>query len=108
MKFEEALVELRKDKKIRNKIWRSNLYISLEKKFNTHFDYNFIYEDWEVLEEPGKTFPEVFEAFKEGKSIRRKEWLKYDETKNMYFQISDFYTKLTSQDLLETDWETIE
>lgn len=66
------------------------------------------------LEDTGKTFPEVFKALKEGKKIRRKEWIeKYNEP--LYFvKIKEDYSYrsfnvnvLDPEDLLATDWEVI-
>lgn len=103
MKFEEALVELRKGKKIRNKLWGSSFFISLEKRFNTNFDYNFIHEDWEAIEKPGKTFDQVFEEFKEGKKIRRISW---DE--DHYMKLHDLEScDCNIVDIIENDWEVI-
>ncbi len=124
MKFEEALVELKKGNASLRTEWNDGSILDIygggivriihpNEKYNYYtliplrFD-DIEANDWFLYEEPGKTFDQVFEAFKKGKSIRRKEWLEYDETKNMHFQISEVYTKLNSQDLLETDWEVIE
>ena len=100
MKLEDAIIELRKGKRIR---LTSSEYIifsltdDLGYVLNAH---ELISEKWEVVEEPGKTFPEVFEAFKEGARIKRKNW---DGFIN-YFE----FRNLKSEDLLATDWEIID
>lgn len=59
-------------------------------------------EDWVVIDEnPGKSFPEVFEAFKEGKKIIRKQWRVDSIDKS-----SDL--PLYADDILATDWEIVE
>lgn len=97
MKFEEALIELRKGKRIQRKCYP---YHYLDKNCDTLCD--ILAEDWEVMKEPGKTFPEVFEAFKEGKKIRRKSW---DKTAYCF---RDPVDALTHENILSTDWEIIE
>ena len=97
MRFEEALIELRKGKKISLGIWMYSIEsIKDDSAINLSFKELFS-EDWEVLEEPGKTFPEVFEAFKDGKHIRRKKW-----------PLEDRMSKSSRDDLLATDWEIID
>lgn len=111
MKFEEALQELRKGKKI--KCIGKGDFISLETLKNydlpSFFRCDLVMDgEWEVIEEPGKTFPEVFEAFKEGKYVRRKEWstdnyLPYKRLNNQTLAFQ-FHPK----DLLAKDWEIID
>lgn len=107
MKFEEALVELRKGKKIKLPSWKKYwlelfneniIKISLEEILS---------ECWEIVEEPGKTFPEVFEAFNKGKKIRRKDWIR-DPREHGNLMKSDGGKKIYIFDLLATDWEIID
>lgn len=101
MKFEEALQELRKGKPIHRKCNPFHYYslLSLEK------DCDMLAEDWEIMEEPGKTFPEIFEAFKEGKKVRRRYWV---SSINYIEKSDDDNFTLNAKDLLATDWEIIE
>lgn len=99
MKFEEALAELRKGRLISID---GVEFFHLRQNFSIEFYPHWFDSDrWEVIEEPGKTFDQVFEAFKEGKTIRRKSnhpsqlWNK---------QICFLYP----DDLLANDWEVIE
>lgn len=105
MKFEEALVELRKGKRIKRKCHRNYIYKSDPVPSNRYIfimDILNDLDDWEVKEEPGKTFPEVFEAFKEGKNIRRKSW------KEGHICACHINKYFINEDLLATDWEVIE
>lgn len=104
MKFEEALVELKKWKSIRRKLWINGERIGFMKKSgNFNVSYEELHaDDWEVLEEPGKTFPEVFEDFKEGKKIKRKHWISCD-----YLSKDSNICGTSVEDLLSTDWEVI-
>lgn len=111
MKFEEALVELRKGKSIKRKCHIN--YLSLKSPINTRvllIDILNDLNDWEVLEEPGKTFPEVFEAFKEGKNIRRKSWVIGSFIcEKKYSEIGwNYGSGMIPSDLLATDWEIYE
>lgn len=115
MKFEEALAELRKGNK---GIASANFSIKLSDlgEISTLFKTGSNFGDaaneivngnWELLEEPGKSFPEVLEGFKEGKKIRRKSWpdhswISKHEIRNNYIKNSLF------NDFLEKDWEIIE
>lgn len=103
MKFEEALVELKKWKSIKRKLWINGERIGFMKKSgNFNVSYEELHaDDWEVLEEPGKTFPEVFDAFKAGKFIRRKGWLSKRDLVN---KDSVIY----AWEILATDWMVIE
>lgn len=101
MKFEEALIELRKGKKIKRKAHEN--YISYKSPIETEvilIDILNDLDDWEVYEEPGKSFTEVFEALKSGKFIKRKEWIDGISCKE------EGYLSITN--LLCTDWEIIE
>jgi hypothetical protein len=116
MKFEEALVELRKGKKVRCKDYR----LSIKKTLDNYIEFeeyghslshveliNIIFSiQWEVVEEPGKTFPEVFEAFKEGKTIKRKEWI--NDISIFQKDLKNHVDYLLAKDLLATDWQVIE
>jgi hypothetical protein len=114
MRFEEALIELRKGKKIVC-VSREGmrLHISDYDELSVITKPNFtsfecmeliVKGEWFIEEEPGKTFPEVFEAFKEGKKIKRKVW------EEIYFHIDKdiFFECITPRDLIEDDWEIIE
>lgn len=112
MKFEEALAELRKGKKIEcidfpiYEIALSELNkisITFPSGISCFSAIEFIVKGkWKIIEEPGKSFPEVFESFKEGKKIRCKSWPKEDFLDNKILN----YTRNSC--LLETDWEVIE
>lgn len=113
MKFEEALLELRKGKKIVS-IEFPRLEFNLSGLYELSYTVpsgissfsvieTMIKGDWEVLESPGKTFSEVFEAFKEGKSIRRKLW-----TGGLYVINKENNNQVMPNDLLATDWEICE
>lgn len=110
MRFEEALAELRKGKKIQMSS-RDWIIFSLEDEHGYCLGVNdFVNEDWQTLEEPGKTFPEVFEAFKEGKKIKRKSW-----TNERYFLHKEceeycecVMGKIDRDDLMEKDWEILD
>jgi hypothetical protein len=110
MKFEEALIELRKGKRIKRECFPFS--IGKDEPIGTYLfliDILNDLDDWEVLKEPGKTFPEVFEAFKEGKKIRRKSY-KID-THHISLKDTDSETNMTyikKLELLETDWEIID
>lgn len=109
MKFEAAILELRKGKKITS----SEMTLKLHKLgelqvhsniINSHHIMNLVVnDDWEVLEEPGKTFPEVFDAFKKYKKIRRKCW---DD--NNFMEKEERLIDLNENDLLANDWEVID
>lgn len=108
MKFEDALAELRKGKQITSSEITLKLYDSGELYVNSniinshHVMHLIVHDKWEVLEEPGKTFPEVFESFKNGKIIKRKIW------ENDWFIHADDKVKgvvdLDVDDLLANDW----
>jgi hypothetical protein len=100
MKFEEALSELRKGKKIRHAAWDPSFYLSISEDCLNYFPCtpHLISAYWEVFEEPGKTFPEVFEAFKEGKKVKRKSWDRILCIENLNLTLVDCH------DLLATDW----
>lgn len=104
MKFEEALVELRKGKKIRKVLWLFTQYMDLKNYKQFFFDAEEVLNsEWELYQEPGKSFPEVFEAFKSGKFIKRKEW----ENKHLFgSEMSSIH--LSYKDVLATDWEIID
>lgn len=109
MKFEEAIIEYRKGNKIKrnNGMMKQWLYKEIIDSHDLIFDISFndiVAEDWEVLEKTGKTFPEVFEAFKDGQKIRSKRWVN-----NWYYiQISDTGDlELDVEDLLANDWEIL-
>lgn len=105
MQFEEALIELRKGKKIRHSFFEEGKFLDIHNVLMDNIPGSYILcEQWSIHEEPGKTFPEVFEAFKEGKKIRRKEWMH-----SMYFKRDDrLITDLNHVDLLATDWIVLE
>jgi len=113
MKFEEALKELRNGKKI-SCISLPSLEFSLSPQYELSIKLpnnlskfsiiDFIIKgEWYVLEEPGKSFPEVFESFKQGKKIKRK-CLSIDS----YLTKNDCYYNLNAKDLLATDWIIVE
>lgn len=103
MKFEEVLIELRKGKIIKRSIWNNHvLSNNINNMNNMLYVEDLLSDDWEVLEEPGKTFYEVFQAFKEGKKIKRK-----CLSANTYLTKNDCYYNLNAKDLLATDWEII-
>jgi hypothetical protein len=102
MKFELALTELRKGKTIK---LSSSDYTILNLEENLGYVLHasqLVGDDWEIIEEPGKTFPEVFEAFKEGKKIRRKSWEKG------LSNAKDRTLHIWVEDILSTDWEIVE
>lgn len=104
MKFEEAIRELRNGNTIRRKSWPVLGCIQplLLTSSKVTFDYECLHaDDWEVLEEHGKTFPEVFQAFKEGKKIKRKSWISISFIEN---DVMSIY----GEDLLATDWMLVE
>jgi hypothetical protein len=118
MKFEEALVELRKGKKIREiREYGREFIISLDSgNISILSEVRYLDDpykklcarivecDWEVIEESGKTFPELFEEFKEGKKIRRKSWFS-----SHYIKLHDTNSvDANIVDLIENDWEVIE
>lgn len=104
MKFEEALPLWKKGKMIRLSTWPLFKFLPMIEICDTFsFSSSCLFsDDWEVLEEPGKTFPEVFEAFKEGKKIRRKKW------GYVVYSQRDQLDALNHFDILATDWEVIE
>lgn len=114
MKFEEALLELRKGKKIECvDFQRYQIHLSELNEISITFPpglsgfsaVEFIIKgEWKVVEERGKTFDQVFESFKEGKKIRRKSWDKYHYMK--LHSIESCYCDIV--DLIENDWEVIE
>lgn len=116
MKFEEALVELRKGKKITcislpgsefslSDLWE--ISITLPNGISIFSVIDFIIKgEWFIVEEPGKTFSEVFEAFNEGKKIRRKKWdesFPHSYLDNEYGDLS-----IHTDDLIANDWEIME
>lgn len=104
MKFEEAFVQYRKGKRIRRNSKEFITILYLKDSCITNED--LFAEDWEVIEEPGKTFDQVFEAFKEGKYIRRKSWINHTILCARWkVSIDEF---IHTADLLATDWEIIE
>lgn len=118
MKFEEALVELRKGKEINIKGFSFIFSLNLDSNKIVQFtNYGqghstiglitaIVHGEWEIVEKPGKTFAEVFEDFKEGKIIRRKEWGKgCFICKNTCYKDEPI---INLTDLLATDWEVIE
>ncbi len=104
MKFEEALPDVRKGNKIYVKDWGQDWYDMFNKNIIKISLNQILYCDWQILEEPGKTFPEVFESFKDGKRIRRKIWWE-GQAKGM---ISTKPGTISIDDLLATDWEICE
>lgn len=104
MKFEEALIELRKGKRIKRDCWVFPFYDNEENEEHCGVEIgidDILSNDWIVEDKPGKTFPEVFEAFKEGKSIRRKGWANMEYRMNKYIEGDIF---ISSKDFLSTDW----
>lgn len=112
MKFEEALVELRKGKEIIC-ISKGGLTLKLDK--NSEIKMSSFLEvldigimeliikgEWIIEYERGKSFPDVFEAFKEGKRIRRKSWIEIIWLSTC----SNF--EINNKDLLSIDWEIID
>lgn len=105
MQFEEALAELRKGKIIYLRHVHKKVELNPDGNFMANFSLDDIfYGEWDIKEEPGKTFPEVFEAFKEGKKIKRKAWIHYAFIR----KINDAVDSLTIADLLATDWIILE
>lgn len=110
MKFEDALKALREGKKITclslgceitlNDM--GTLYVmSREITFDDGDLLNqIIFGEWHFVEEPGKTFPEVFEAFKKGKKIRRKSWV----NEHSYRIIASDEDYISCLDLGADDW----
>lgn len=96
MKFKEALEELYKGKKIGCLSFPNTVFDNVNCYKDIDFSY-IIFGEWFIVEEPGKTFPEVFEALKEGNHIRRKKW-----------PLEDRMSKSSREDLLATDWEIVE
>jgi hypothetical protein len=106
MKFEEALVELRKGKIIYLRHVHKKVELNPDGNFMANFSLDdMFYGEWDIKEEPGKTFPEVFEAFKEGKRIKRKCWHVEKYIHNIFTSNSTW--SLYIDDLLSTDWEII-
>lgn len=119
MKFEEALVELRKGKEISSR----GISLKVINDLIGFSDYPYettpisiintiFHSQWEVLEKPGKSFDQVLEAFKEGKSIHRKSWKDKIKLNNKGWTDSrtiftDDYD-LSIEDILATDWEVID
>ena|ERR1700733_10375833 len=113
MRFEEALVELRKGKNIH---CSSGLGITFSLSELDELSYTInssmssftvmeaiIKGNWEIVEEPGKTFDQVFDAFTNGKKIKRKFWRSCD-----YISTTTNICSLSAYDLLSKDWEVIE
>lgn len=101
MKFEEVLVEFRKGKTI---ICPAGFTICLGKFIGiTLCEIDILSEEWKLKEETGKTFPEVFEAFKDGRKIKRKSW-----TYQYSFLQKESFGALSCEDLLATDWIVME
>ena len=99
MKFEEALKEYRNGKKI--DVSESNKVKFLEGKI---WELQKLFDlDWVVIEEPGKTFCEVFEDFKKGKKIRRKWW-----HESSYISKNGGLGIFSSNDALSNDWEVVD
>ena len=114
MKFEEALVELRKGKEISSR----GISLKVINDLIGFSDYPYgttpisiittiFHSQWEVLEKPGKSFDQVLEAFKEGKKIRRKEWNVGSFMVKSGYSVGWSYGMHPS-DLIKTDWEVIE
>jgi hypothetical protein len=98
MKFEEALVELRKGKNISRFEWGSHKdFLDLTIKDILSEDW-VLSENWKSLQKPGKTFDQVFEDFKLGKRIRRNGW-----DSSHYVSVNDLF--LTMESILSNDWE---
>jgi hypothetical protein len=109
MKFQEAIYYFKLGSTIKRKKWPSYDVFYINEKEVTKYALSkedYLAEDWEIvhkIEEPGKTFPEVFEAFKEWKKIKRKNWRLCDSLScNLNICVASV------DDLLETDWEIIE
>lgn len=103
MKFEDALQELRKGKSIQSP---SDIYTleEIKKDQGIEIDIDDLFSDkWKIYEEPGKTFPEVFEDFKNYKKVRRKYW-----PDNYFIEKDERLHELGQQDLLANDWEIID
>lgn len=102
MKFEEALVKLREGNRIKRKNWHG-MGISKDDCADELIIKEILSEDWVVIEELGKTFDQVFEAFKNGKNLRRKTW-----PKEYIFSIRLNSANINKLDLLANDWEILE
>lgn len=105
MKFEEILPYLKDHANVGIK---DKIHISLSKyneveltqSLGTCLIHSILFSNEWSLEETGKSFPEVLEAFKEGKKIKRKCW-------STYLSIATNETYLYRDDLLAKDWEVI-
>lgn len=98
MKFEEALIELKKGKRI---TIRSFVYDPGWKEYTFNFNDIMSFE-WEIYN-PGKSFNEVFEEFKQGKKIRRKSWDIFN-----HISLNTNTKVIYRDDLIASDWEVIE
>ncbi len=97
MKIKDVLDDFYNGKKIKRKSSRHSYnLIYLDKNSDM------LAEDWEVIEEPDKTFQEVFEAFKNGKYIRRKSWEDYELFHREYLECG--VNLIIAEDLLASDW----
>ena len=109
MKFEEALAAFRNGKSIARGTYEDGMHGGINKNSDCELHLiDILAEDWFIWEKPGKSFPEVFYAFKEGKWIRRKSWetdhyLPFKKINNQTIGISFF-----PEELLKNDWEVIE
>jgi hypothetical protein len=105
MKFEEAMEAANLE------LVKSLFNIQEKGPNNFADDFVQIEKNGEVIEEPGKTFDQVFEDFKNGKNIRRKVWNKEYNLHKHYQLIKDenYNLKLPifSSDLIEDDWEVV-
>lgn len=109
MKFEEALVELRKGKKIACHSFPDEIFELTDNGLIFHeipISF-FILGEWGILEEPGKTFDQVFKEFEQGKKIRRKIWPKDVGISIKMIITNDDYLMAYMKDLTEKDWEVI-
>jgi len=111
MKFEEAIYYFKQGSTIKRHKWPSYDVFYINEKEVTKYALSkedYLADDWEIvpkIEKPGKTFLEVFEAFKEGKKIRRRYW---DECMFFHRDGNPYDIELDEDDLLGTDWEICE
>lgn len=108
MKFEDAMKALGNGETLELDGWLFNLE-TIKEDGKMAIPYNYIISDeWIVHVKPGKTFREVFEAFKDGKKVRRKKWegccfLQGSQMNHLHPPKA--HTTIAVPHLLENDWE---
>jgi len=114
MKFEEAIYYFKQGATIKRHKWPSyDVFYINEKEVNKYAlsKEDYLADDWIIvdrIEQPGKSFSEVFEDFEKGKKIRRKVWPKNVGISMKMMITKDDYLMAYMKDLLEKDWEVIE